>query len=301
MSKTIDIHLVDAFTKTIDAGNRAGVVFDADNLTTEQMQEIAAFANVSETAFIIGSCDPSTHDVQVRYFTPTVEVPLCGHATIAAHYLRAVKNGVQDAHIMSKTGAGILPVDIKKDGEDIKVFMTQGKPQLEGILTDEQQHTLKTALGLNNDDLIEALPLQISSTGHSKVMIPVKSQDILNNISPDLDQLEQLSHEVGSDGFYVFTVEDEQHPYKTHGRMFAPAIGIAEDPVTGNANGPAGLYLASHGVLNFDESHTYKAIQGEFIGKSGVVEVSLVKDNKDVSKVMVSGFAVEAATITYTL
>ena len=301
MSKTIDIHLVDAFTKTINAGNRAGVVFNADNLTTDQMQEIAAYANVSETAFIMGSSDPSTHDMQIRYFTPTVEVPICGHATIAAHYLRATKNGIENAYIMSKTGAGILPVDIKKDGEDIKVTMTQGTPELENILTQKQQGHLKKALNITDENLVEDLPIQISSTGHSKVMIPVTNQNVLNNISPDLDELEKLSHEVNSYGFYVFTIEDEQHPYRTHGRMFAPAIGIAEDPVTGNANGPAGLYLASHGVLEFDKNHTYNAIQGEAIGKAGVVEVSLEKENNEVSKVMVSGSAIEAETITYTM
>ena len=179
--------------------------------------------------------------------------------------------------------------------------MTQGTPQLEGVLTNAQQDMLKSALHISDKDLIEGLPIQISSTGHSKVMIPVKSQDILNNISPNLEQLKGLSHDLGSDGFYVFTVEDDQHPYKTHGRMFAPAIGIPEDPVTGNANGPAGLYLASHGVLEFDKRHTYNAIQGEAIGKAGVVEVSIEKENNAVSKVQVSGFAVEAETITYNL
>lgn len=301
MSKTIDIHLVDAFTKTTNSGNRAGVVFGADDLTSEQMQEIAAYANVSETAFIIGSSDPDAYDVQVRYFTPTVEVPICGHATIAAHYLRAAKNNIEDAHIMAKTGAGILPVDIKKEGSDIKVTMTQGTPELEQVLTEEQQAQLKKALKLTSEDLVENLPIQVSSTGHSKVMIPVKKQDILNNIALDLDILEQLSEEVGSDGFYVFTIEDEQSPYRTHGRMFAPAIGIAEDPVTGNANGPAGLYLANHGILEFEKEHTYNAIQGEAIGKAGVVEVSLEKEQGTVSKVMVSGSAIEAETIRYTL
>lgn len=83
--------------------------------------------------------------------------------------------------------------------------------------------------------------------------------------------------------------------------MFAPAIGIAEDPVTGNANGPAGLYLAHHGLLQFDESLSYRAIQGEAMGKPGVVEVILQKDAGEVSLVQVAGTAIEAQTLTYEL
>ncbi len=299
MSRTVEIHLVDAFTKTIGKGNRAGVVFDADDLTEAQMQEIAAFANVSETAFVIGSKNLSEYDVQVRYFTPTKEVPLCGHATIATHYLRAARENINEGTIRAKTGVGILPVDIIPSGTDRKIIMTQGKPALEHILSKKQQEVLKSALQISDDDLIDDLPLQVSSTGHSKIMIPVKHEDIVHRINPDLEKLAQLSAEIGSDGFYVFSVENDTQPYKTHGRMFAPAIGIAEDPVTGNANGPAGLYLSHYGVLDFTDHFRYKAIQGEAMGKSGVVEVILEKDQDAVSKVQVAGSAVVAETITY--
>lgn len=301
MVQTIDIYLVDAFTKTKNKGNRAGVVFNAQGLTEEQMQEIAAFANVSETAFIIESNSDDSHEVHVRYFTPTTEVPICGHATIAAHYLRAMKNDLKDVQVLSKTGAGILPVDIKADGEDIKVVMTQGSPSMENILSSDQRKKLMEALDLEEEDLIENLPIQIVSTGHSKVMIPIKSQETLNQLSPNMDVLDALSHEIDSYGYYVFTIEDENQPYRTHGRMFAPAIGITEDPVTGNANGPAGLYMAAQGILDFDANFSYRAIQGEAMGKSGVVEVLLEKENNEVSKVMVSGSAIEAETLTYSL
>ncbi len=299
MSSIIEIHLVDAFTKTIGKGNRAGVVFNADDLTEEQMQKIAAFANVSETAFVIGTEKPSEYDVQVRYFTPTKEVPICGHATIATHYLRAAREGINEGTIRAKTGAGILPVDIISKDSNRRIIMTQGTPELEQILSAEQQEVLKSALGITNDDLADGLPIQVSSTGHSKIMVPVKHKNIVNDINPALEKLTQLSADIGSDGFYVFSIEDDMHPYKTHGRMFAPAIGIAEDPVTGNANGPAGLYLAHYDKLNFTDHFAYHAIQGEAMGKPGVVEVILEKDKGAVSKVQVAGSAVVADTIKY--
>lgn len=82
------VYQVDAFTTTKFAGNPAGVVLAADTLTTTQMQQIARELNNSETAFI---CQPTDEhaDLRVRFFTPTQEVPFCGHATIAAQYIHA--------------------------------------------------------------------------------------------------------------------------------------------------------------------------------------------------------------------
>lgn len=93
MNKRYKIYQVDSFTNDKFCGNPAGVVSNADGLTDEQMQKIARELNNSETAFIF-SPNFSDHDVWVRFFTPTVEVPSCGHATIAAHYVRAIENNL---------------------------------------------------------------------------------------------------------------------------------------------------------------------------------------------------------------
>ncbi|PCI96931.1 MAG: hypothetical protein COB14_09635 [Alphaproteobacteria bacterium] len=301
MRKNIKVHLVDAFTKNINEGNRAGVVFDADELTSEQMQNIAAFANVSETAFVLRSDDPKTHDLHVRYFTPKTEVPICGHATIATHYLRAKKYNIGEGQVLSKTGAGILPVDIVKENNDIKIIMTQGKSVLGNVLTNLQRDFLKNSLQILDDDFSSSLPIQIVSTGHSKVMVPVRNQSVVQGISPDQDGLIKLSEEIDCNGYYVFSVENDEHTYKTHGRMFAPAIGIFEDPVTGNANGPAGLYMSHYGILQFDKNYNYKAIQGEAMGKSGVIEVILNKEKDALPQVKVAGVAIEGDTLVYAL
>ena len=130
--KTYKIYQVDAFTKTQLRGNPAGVVTNADGLTEKQMQEIARELNNSETAFIL-SPQSSDHDVWVRFFTPTVEVPSCGHATISAHYARAVEMNLPTCTVVQKIGAGILPVDIKRTNEDYKIVMTQGKIEFSEI------------------------------------------------------------------------------------------------------------------------------------------------------------------------
>ncbi len=132
-------------------------------------------------------------------------------------------------------------------------------------------------------------------------MVPIKNRRTLNTIKPNLEKLNQLSNEIHCNGFFVFSINDNRDKYKTHGRMFAPAIGIPEDPVTGNANGPAGLYMSYYDVIKFKEKHSYKAIQGEAIGKPGVIEVTLRKSSSELPQIRVAGVAIEAKTLTYEL
>lgn len=300
MSRDIEIYLVDAFTDQIGKGNRAGVVFNANGLSAEQMQEIAAFANVSETAFLINATPEDPFDLHVRYFTPATEVPICGHATIASHYLRTKKLLLEPGRTMCKTGAGILPVDIEKKNDETKVIMTQGTPEMGEILESKHVDEALAALGLSKEDLIKELPLQFSSTGHGKVIIPLKDVAKLHALTPDFDALKRLTTKIGHTGYFVMTVHDDG-PFKTHGRMFAPAIGINEDPVTGNGNGPAGLYMAHHGILQFEDQISYNAIQGEAMGKAGEIEVRIFNENGKVSKVQVAGSAIEAGMLNYSV
>ena len=120
----IELYQVDAFTREIFSGNPAGVVTNGDGLDDVTMQKIAREMNLSETAFIINK-KTDDYDLEVRFFTPTREVPICGHATISAHYVYAKKNNINSSTIIQKTKAGILPVEIIPDGEDLKVAMTQ--------------------------------------------------------------------------------------------------------------------------------------------------------------------------------
>lgn len=297
--RDVTIHLMDAFTDVIGKGNRAGVVFDADGLSDSEMQEIAAFANVSETAFLLNPSDNS-HDIHVRYFTPATEVPICGHATIASHYLRTKKLSLKSSRVNAKTGVGVLPVDIERDGKDIKIIMTQGTPEIGEVIADGHVDEALVALGLSRGDLIANLPVQFSSTGHGKVIIPINDVDKLNGIKPDFEALKTLTKKIGHTGYFVLTVHDDG-PYKTHGRMFAPAIGINEDPVTGNGNGPAGLYLSHHNVFEFEDEFSYYGIQGEAMGKPGVIEVRIFKSDGAINKVQVAGSAIEAGELTYTV
>jgi PhzF family phenazine biosynthesis protein len=298
LSLNTTVYLVDAFTTEVGKGNRAGVVLDADGLSDREMQYIAHVVNVSETAFVLSASDHS-HDVRVRYFTPTSEVPICGHATIATHFLRANVLKLGDVKgLRCQTGAGVLPVDISKNGDDYSVVMTQGKIVLEDPLSGNVQKKLLSALGICANDLDSSLPVQVVSTGHSKVMIPLLRKDVLDRLSPNLDTLKHLSGEIGHKGFFVFTLDSPDPDYMLYGRMFAPAIGIDEDPVTGNANGPVGAYLLHYGKLITTDSDpiVYRAIQGQAMGKPGCVEV-LVWSRDVPVKIQIRGSAVIAGAM----
>jgi PhzF family phenazine biosynthesis protein len=296
MMRKYNLYQIDSFTKEKFTGNPAGVITNADGLTESEMQKIARELNNSETAFIFSS-DSDEYDAHVRFFTPTSEVPICGHATIAAHYARAVENGLGTSRIYHKTGAGILPVDILKENDDYKIVMTQGKIEFGSIIDGANKEELLAAINIKNSDLLENYEIQIVSTGHSKVMIGIKSIETLNALQPNYDALSKLSNTINCNGYYVFTVNSQgdlqEEDILVHGRMFAPAIGINEDPVTGNANGPLGAYLVHHNLVRHNNSvFKFKAKQGEAINRAGIIEVEVKIADNEPAEVKISGSAV---------
>lgn len=295
MSKKYIVYQIDSFTESKFSGNPAGVVLDATGLSDTQMLLIAREINCSETAFIFPLDNHTDCEVEVRFFTPTVEVPICGHATIAAHYVRAKNHAEQFEYLnySQKTKAGILPIQVIKKESAIFIKMTQGKISFEPVAIKNQQKIIE-ALGISSSDLLDSYPIEIASTGHSKVMIGINSNEKLNNLKPDLDSLVKLSEIIGCNGYFVFCISNKDNEFSTNGRMFAPAIGINEDPVTGNANGPLGAYLVKNKLVDvIDDSFKFIAYQGEAINRFGnmTVEVS-VKDNLP-TKVNIQGTAVE--------
>lgn len=292
MARKYNLYQIDSFTKEKFTGNPAGVITNADGLTDYEMQKIARELNNSETAFIFSE-DNSEYDTHVRFFTPTSEVPICGHATIAAHYARAIENKLDNCRTYQKTGAGILPVDIIKENDDYKIVMTQGKIEFGNIIEDENKTKLLYALNIKESDLLDNYKIQIVSTGHSKVMIGMKNIETLNSLKPDYDALSKLSGIIKCNGYYVFTVNSQEDDILINGRMFAPAVGINEDPVTGNANGPLGAYLVHYNHVKHNNSlFDFKIKQGEAINRAGVIEVEVKIESGEPVEVKICGDAV---------
>lgn len=290
--KKLITYQIDSFTKEKFKGNPAGVVLNADGLSDDQMQAIARELNNSETAFLF-SPDDLDCDGVIRYFTPKSEVPTCGHATIAAMYAKALEYNLDSCLLKYKTRIGILPFEIIKEKGDYQVIMTQGKFDLGSTFERDTTKRLVAALGLEATDLDERCPVQIASTGHSKVMIGIKSRAKLNELTPNFSDLADLSRQINCNGFFVFTFDSDDQKILTYGRMFAPAIGINEDPVTGNANGPLGGYLIQNKIVNCQGStFEFNGKQGEKIGRTGIINVKVEIVDGNPSLIQIRGNAV---------
>lgn len=299
--KKYRVYQVDAFTKNLFEGNPAGVVANADGLSDAQMRALARELNNAETAFLLPPIDRS-HEVWIRFFTPTTEVPSCGHATISAHYVRALEKQLDNCTVMQRIGIGTLPVDIEKGTDGYRITMTQGDVFISDPLDSETQNALLVYLGISRAGLDERCPIKITSTGHSKVMLGLKSRELLDGLKPDLNGLAKLSEQIGCNGYFVFCLNSPDPGILSHGRMFAPAIGIPEDPVTGNGNGPLGAYLVHHKLLKAPNGPvSYWGRQGEAMGRPGEVRVTVESENGKAAKVQVGGDAVIAFQTTVSI
>jgi PhzF family phenazine biosynthesis protein len=290
--KKLITYQIDSFTKEKFKGNPAGVVLNADGLNDKQMLLIARELNNSETAFLFPP-DSDDCDGVIRYFTPKTEVPTCGHATIAAMYAKALENNLDSCVLRMKTRVGVLPFEIKRITNDYQIIMTQGKFELSPTLDQNTQNQIISALGLSDVDLDTRCPVQIASTGHSKVMIGIKSRTKLNRLAPDFNRLTDLSKQIKCNGYFVFTFDSDDKDILTYGRMFAPAVGINEDPVTGNANGPLGGYLIQNRIIETSADYfEFNGKQGEIINRPGIVNVRVKIENNKPELIQIKGDAV---------
>jgi len=265
--ETVRTLLVDAFTDEALAGNAAGVVPDADGLTEAQMQAVARELSVSETAFLTESDDA---DRRVRYFTPTTEVDLCGHATVAAH-AHLLDDGVVDpgTHTL-ETNVGVLDVEVTEDGV---VWMTQDDPEIERVDLDYDR--VGDALGVDPAALRDVgadLPLAVASTGLPFLVVPVNFLEHVGGADPDLAAVEELCEAVDAVGVYAFSFDAVDRDSTLHGRAFVPLAGVPEDPVTGTASGAVGAYVREFDAFDdFPEEMRFE--QGHFVDRPGHVRV----------------------------
>lgn len=219
-----NVATVMAFTHSGAGGNAAGVYLLNEVLTDEQMLAIAAELGYSETVFIQGV---SQDEFKFRYFTPTEEVPLCGHATIAAFFFLRERGYLLSPQCMVHTAEGRLSVfELATDHEII--MMEQPKAKIIA-LDDVEKDLLKRYFGTacNLDGTYKA------STGILEVMVQFNSQDALKDLNPDFKALSQLCEQLGVLGVHAYY---QISPCECYVRNFAPLLGIDEESATGTSN-----------------------------------------------------------------
>lgn len=284
---------VDAFTRERFCGNPAVVVLDAEVLSEDEMKRIAREVAGQDVAFVLGSDSPD-YDVEVRFFSPRREVTFIGHATVAAHYVRAVADGVPKGKVRQKSGNGIYEVEVAGRGQALRVSIHQGPATFGPVVPDERRGPVLDALGISSSSLHPGCPMQVMSKANSRLLIGLQSPETLESLVPKMDALVHLTPHVGADGFFVFALVPGSDPLKTEARMFCPVIGVPEDPVSGNAHGMLGVYLLSNGLLAAENGKAYfTGHQGRFVDRPGTVDVEVTAAaGKRATSVRVTGDAV---------
>lgn len=290
MSRQVRIFQVDAFTEQRFSGNPAGVVLHAEVLSDQEMLAIARELNNADTAFILPA-DGADHDLRVRFFTPRTEAGFVGHATVAAHFVLSRRGGSRHSQ-RQKQKAGMVDVEIRGSGDSRRVAIRQPPPTLGRELNERERLAVLDALALSTGALDTRCPMRICGTGGTRLMIGVRGAEHLRTIKPDFQRLTTLSAQLGAQGHFVFALNGAPHGCLTESRMFCPALGIPEDPVSGNAHGILGAYLVQQGLLAPDgNAARFCGAQGDLMHRPGRVEVELEFANGALAGVWIIGGA----------
>jgi PhzF family phenazine biosynthesis protein len=296
MSHSVRVFQVDAFTSQRFRGNPAGVVLDADQLSSEQMQLIARELNNGDTAFVLQP-DAADHDLRVRFFTPRREAAFVGNATIALHAVRASLQLAPCAR--QKQQSGIVEVDTISGASPARIAIHQAPPPLKRALEAAELSAVLEALALTRAELDERCPPLIAGESSTRVLIGLTQGATLSRLQPDLARLTALSGELGAAGYFLFSLRPAMPDVFSEARMFCPALGIPEDPVSGNAHALLGAYLLRHSLIEVPQvpdssgdTVEFTGAQGHHMGRPGSVTVALNLQRGRLDSVTIVGEAV---------
>ncbi len=300
MAGKIQVHQVDAFTREPFTGNPTGVVLNADGLSEPQMLAIARELNNAETAFIL-SADGADHTVRARFFTPRSEAGFVGHATVAAQYVLSRRHEAPRSQ-RQKSKAGIVDIEVRGTDAERRIAIRRNPPPLGRELNDRERLAVLDALALASESLDPRIPLRIVGAAGTRLLIGVRGPEPLKHLKPDLARLTTLSAQIGAAGYFVFAVTPADEDHLTESRMFCPALGIAEDPVSGNAHGLLGAYLAHLRLLKQSGDRAgFCGVQGHSLHRPGRVEVELEFRGDELESVWICGQAVSIFETEITL
>ena len=261
-------------------GNPAGVVLAAERLDTAMMQHLAQAVRFNETVFILPS---DCADLRLRYFTPGQEVDLCGHATTAAFIALHMHGFLPDTGfpraLTLKTRAGLLPITVELGPQDEPwVVMTQNPARFAVFQGDRA--ALAKALGVDQQDFHQDLPILYGSTGVWTLVVPVRDLAAIRRMQPRNAEFPDILREMPTASIHPFCLEVVDPTADMHARHFSsPYSGTVEDPVTGTASGVLGAYYREFVQAAGDQAPPLLVEQGLEVGRDGRVRVWAVKEN----------------------
>ena len=288
-----DYFIADVFTDTLYGGNQLAVIPNAVGLTDKQMQSIAREFNFSESTFVFPP-ENSRNTQKVRIFTPSRELPFAGHPTVGTAYVLAhigniALNG-DETHIVFEEGVGAVPVLIRsRDGKPVFTQLTAAKlPERKPAAADASG--LADVLSIEPSDILydEVFTPEAVSAGLPYLMVPLRSLDALARARVREDVWERTLRGAWAAELFVF-VKDGDGVFRA--RMFAPGVGVAEDPATGSAAAAFGGYVAWRSTRRDGTINTL-IHQGVEMGRPSRLEVETDVDGGEVKAVRVGGASV---------
>jgi trans-2,3-dihydro-3-hydroxyanthranilate isomerase len=304
--RTFQFYQADVFTDVPFGGNPVAVIPDAAGLTDLELQQIAREMNLSETVFVFPPSDPAAV-VKIRIFTPTQEIPFAGHPVIGTFFvlgtLKRLALREPMTRVLQECNLGLFPVDIHvKDGRITHVVMAQPQPQfLDIVESRDDLFSLARALGMARQQITETKwPVQVVSTGLPVMIVPVRTLTAVRSIVPDVSAIAELCQQYGANGIMAFSTITVEEQATVHTRMFAPLIGIIEDPATGSASGALGAYLLQHGVVDVAPTTEIIAEQGYEIERPSRILIQVESEDDVIQAVRIGGQAVMVVKGTLT-
>ena len=271
----VDVYVASAFSKDNAGGNKAGLVFDRPDLSSDQKMALAKKLGYAETAFITSS---SVADFRLEYFTPTEEVPLCGHATIGTFAILNLLNKLSKNNYTIETKSGVLSIKVDSDG---MVFMEQNTPTFFNELSLD---LFNDCLDVNS--INDKLPIQIVSTGLRDIMVPIKSTKYLQQLDPNFNVMTELSKEQNVIGVHAFALEEGKDNITAICRNFAPLYDIDEESATGTSNCALACYLFKY----VEKKSQYIFEQGYNLNSPSRIVVNLKTHDDIIDAVFVGGY-----------
>ena len=276
------IFVCDAFSSKIFKGNQAGVVIleENENYPRETLiKNIAAELKHSETAFVKKI---DNKKFKIRYFTPTEEVELCGHATISVFSVLRELNIVSVGKYIAETLAGNLEIIIDKDF----IWMDMASPKIEYIFNLDEIKEIYSAFNLDVNQAPKNLIPKVVNTGLSDIIIPIENKETLDSFVMNKEKVIEISKKYKVVGAHLFAL-DKDKKITAFCRNIAPLVGIDEECATGTSNGDLTHYLKDYNIILPQDINTF--IQGETIGR---VSTILSRYKEDKKTIQIGGNAV---------
>ncbi len=274
--------ICDVFTDTPLTGNQLAVFTDAREIPEGQLQALAREINFSETVYAY----PPNGDAhaRIRIFTPGRELPFAGHPVLGTAFVFATSHG--DEEIRLETGRGLVPIRIERTGGR-PTFGWMRQP-LPSVAPFQDAGALLAALGVERS----RLPVEVYDNGVHHVYVTLPDEDAVARLKPDSGALARVAGDCG-----VNCIAGSGRRWKT--RMFAPGVGVAEDPATGSAAGPLAVHLVRHKLIAFGDE--IQISQGAEIGRPSALYVKTSGSNGRLDAVEVGGSAVIVGRGEFTL